>query len=139
MKEKDEFEIMEKITKEYEILGEIMPFFIKNIYNALDEVEYQVALNDDGEIIFFSEKLKKEIRFDSFIEMLPVMFDEQLKTAIEASLIMKREKPVKFKRLSTKKIEEAKFIVKANTTEEEFKEISDFIDEQRELRLKKMI
>lgn len=114
--------------KDCETLLEISPIFIKHMYNAIDEAGYGVALNDDDKIVLYKKDGEERIEFNTFIEMFPVLFDDQIKSAIEKSLEIKGKEPIEFERLSTKKVKEAKTIIRASTTKEDFKELEEFVE-----------
>lgn len=114
--------------KECETLLEISPIFIKHMYNAIDEAGYGVALNGDNKIVLFKKDGEERIEFNTFIEMFPVLFDDQIKSAIEKSLEMQGKEVINLERLSTKKVKEAKNIIRASTTKEDFKELEDFVE-----------
>lgn len=114
--------------KECEALLKISHVFIKHMYNAIDEIGYGVALNDNDKIVLYEKNGEEKIEFNTFIEMFPVLFDDQIKSAIEKSLEMQGKEVINLERLSTKKIKEAKTIIKASTTKEDFKELEKFVE-----------
>ncbi|MGL5714851.1 hypothetical protein [Cetobacterium sp.] len=114
--------------KDCETLLEISPIFIKHMYSAIDEAGYGVALNDNEKIVLFKKDGEERVEFNTFIEMFPVLFDDQIKSAIEQSLEIQGKEPIKFERLSTKKVKEAKTIIRASTTKEDFEELEEFVE-----------
>lgn len=113
---------------ECQTLLEISNVFIKHMYSAIDECGYGVALDDGNKIVLYKKEGEERITFDTFIEMFPVLFDDQLKSAIEESLKIQGKEPMSFERLSTKKVKEAKTIIKTKVTEEEFESLEKFVE-----------
>lgn len=132
-------EILIKVLKEANTIKKVMPYIVRNVFMALREVEYDVSINTQtNDIIYVNEETKEQFSHMQFLELLPVVLDDELKSVLEEEHFKNTGEEIKFQRLSEIKIQEAKDVVRARATKEEFQEIEGLIKDFKNVNKKTM-
>ena len=132
-------ETLVKVLKEANTIKKVLPYVVRNVFMALREARYDVSINTKtNDIIYVNEETKEQFSHMQFMELLPVVLDDELKSILEEQHLKNTGEEIEFQRLSEIKIQEAKDVVRARTSKEEFQEIDELIKDFKNVNKKTM-